>query len=455
MRTLILRDLRAHVSSRLGPFLAIVVATIIVGFGVAWIDTAVRVGGERAQTLTTTGVSVLVGSLIAAALVIGAVMKLSSGLRQRDYALWQLAGIAPNAVRRIILWQGVLLGVLGAATGCIGAALVAPSLGAMLSRPLSGPDPHLSLSVGGFAVVIVVIGGVTALSSLPAARRAARTPALIVLREPAPSLGRMRWLQLLALVLLLAAVALVVSRMRSGERAEIVYLGILLGPLVAAVLSAAGPVVFPLVLRAWTAVIPPRMSVAWFLARRGAQLKALQASAGITALLLALTFASTFFAVTGTATNAVALTGEVSADYYAFGSPAAFATLALLVGGPVLLSAVGAAVVVFVAGRDKNREIALLRACGARPPRILTVAVLEAVIHAVTAFILALIAVGAASMAVALGFLPRTETLVSPVVPLDILLPAFGVALVLVIAATLLPTIAALRRDVPEALSAT
>jgi len=455
MRTLVLRDLREHVASRLGPFLAIVVATIVVGFGVAWIDTAVRVGGDRAQTLTTTGVSVLVGSLIAAALVIGSVMKLSSGLRQRDYALWQLAGIAPDAVRRIVVWQGIVIGVLGAAVGCVGAALVAPSLGALLSEPLSSPDPHLSLSVGGFTVVIAVIGGVTALSSLPAARRAARTPALIVLREPAPSLGRMRWFSVAILVLLLGAVALVVSRMTSGDRAETVYLGILLGPLIAAALSAAGPLVFPFVLNAWTAVVPPRTSLAWFLARRGAQLKALQASAGITALLLALTFVSTFFAVTGTATNAIALTGEVSIDYYAFGSPASFATLALLVGGPVLLSAVGAAVVVFVAGRDKNREIALLRASGVRTPRVLAVAVLEAVIHAVTALILALVSVGTASLVVALGFLPRTGTLVTPVVPLEVLLPAFCAAFVLVVAATLLPTIAALRRDVPEALSAT
>ena len=111
----------------------------------------------------------------------------------------------------------------------------------------------------------------------------------------------------------------------------------------------------------------------------------------------------------------------------------------LMLGGPVLLCAIGAAVSVVMTSKSRTRDVALLIAGGARPrPRRGA-----AFIHAVTATLagMAAVAVSNAVTACAVG-MPLFDGL------------AFGEGLavslagfVLVLAATLVPTLAALRKE--------
>lgn len=120
-----------------------------------------------------------------------------------------------------------------------------------------------------------------------------------------------------------------------------------------------------------------------------------------------------------------------------------FTTSVLLLGGPILLCAVGAAVSVVMSSRTRTRDVALLIASGARPETLVAAAGFEALIHTATAT-LAGMAVAAASNAVVAAAVefPLFSGL------------AFGEGLVvsiagfvLVLAATLVPTLSALRKQ--------
>ena len=115
----------------------------------------------------------------------------------------------------------------------------------------------------------------------------------------------------------------------------------------------------------------------------------------------------------------------------------------LMMGGPVLLCAIGAAVSVVMTSKSRTRDVALLIAGGARPRTLLAAAACEAFIHAVTATLagMAAVAVSNAVTACAVG-MPLFDGL------------AFGEGLavslagfVLVLAATLVPTLAALGKE--------
>ena len=125
---------------------------------------------------------------------------------------------------------------------------------------------------------------------------------------------------------------------------------------------------------------------------------------------------------------------------------------ALLLGGPLLLAAVAAALVVFMSSRTRGHELAVLQASGATHRTIIFTAALEAVIYVITASILALAIIVASSVIIAAGLstaVPGTTTTIDAMPGL--IIAGIGCALILV--ATLGPTIVGLRRDVMRTLS--
>ncbi|PPH21812.1 hypothetical protein [Rathayibacter toxicus] len=145
----------------------------------------------------------------------------------------------------------------------------------------------------------------------PVCRSAARTSPLEMLREsapPEPRMSRLRWITAGALAVLLA-------RILNGRRSEIVGLAVLIGPVVAALVAVLGPIIFPRLIFGWTSLVPLWRATLWYLARHSAQHRAVQSSAGILTLLVAISLWGPLVAITETATNWVAITYEVSDDY--------------------------------------------------------------------------------------------------------------------------------------------
>lgn len=119
-----------------------------------------------------------------------------------------------------------------------------------------------------------------------------------------------------------------------------------------------------------------------------------------------------------------------------------------LLGGPLLIAGIGAAVTVFMSGGARQREVALLQAAGSSPRQIIVASVLEAVIYTLTAALLAFVAVIITAFIVSSSLgMPLTGIHY----PSIFIVTAFGFVLILI--ASLSPTIAALRRDVARTLA--
>lgn len=451
---LILHDLRRRPATRLGPLVTIVLSALVLGLGIAFIDTGLRQGGESGAVKLTSGASIAVGGGITAVLVMSATMRLASDLRRPDYARWQLAGVSPSAIRLVVLCQAALLGLIGSALACGAGAVLIPAAATALDQASYSPsDVHIPLSGSGMLVLVGTTTALAMFASLASARSAAATPAIVALREstpPATRMTRLRWATLLAAVI---ALGLTTHAMITGERAQTVYFGIMLGPVCALLLTSIGPLVFPAALYGWTALIPPTVSSAWYLARHSARHKALHSSAGITTLLLGITLVGSITAVTNTATNALTATREAAPDYYSFDRPGVLSTIALLVGGPVLLASAAAAVVVFIAGHDRTREEALLRATGATTATVMLRSLYEAAIYAGTAFLLGLLSISTTACITAAAFSIKSGKTILPAVDLGPPTAVFCGGFILVLLATVIPTLLAVRDNLPRRLA--
>jgi putative ABC transport system permease protein len=120
----------------------------------------------------------------------------------------------------------------------------------------------------------------------------------------------------------------------------------------------------------------------------------------------------------------------------------------ILLGGPLLLSAVTAAATVFMSGHAREREFALIRAAGSTHGAIRLAAVWEAVIYAATAAIL-----GTAATVIGGLIIAAKLSMPVPVVSFATLGLIAGGGLVLILAATVAPTTAALRHEIPRTLA--
>lgn len=444
MIRLLANDLRTNIATRIGPLVMIIAVALMIAFGIAFIPPN-----------TTTATYLITSTLIATALILGSIMVLAAGLRRQDYALWQLAGFEPRQIHQLVSGQNAVLGVIGSSIGALLAVPIVPTvLDEFIAGSLSVTRGEVHMNPSTFVAVVLVVTGVTVLFGRRAARSAAHTPVLEVLRESAPPEPRMTPKKWIAFGGLGLALALLLMKMAVGDRAEIIGLSLFFGPVLAGMLAAIGPLVFPRVILGWTSLIPLGRWKVWYLARHNAQHRAVQSSASIVSLLVSISVLGSFIATTGTATNWLQITHEVSESYYALNNPSGFAMVSLLVGGPLMLSCVGTAVVVFISGRDRSRENALLRSSGALSATIIAASILEAVIITVTAFLLSMIIVAITAILVAMSLSNHSGVSVMPEIPLLVpgIIAAIGATLVLL--ATVIPTAISLRQSVPGALAA-
>ncbi|KJC64272.1 ABC transporter permease [Agreia bicolorata] len=455
MIRLLLADLRTNLASRLGPLITIIGVTITLGVGLSLSATSVFYGGKIAQSMGTTATIVLVGAIIASGLVISSVQRIAVELRGRDYAIWQLAGVLPATIGRLVIAQSLVVAMAGALVGAIIADLIVPStIQALWREGLAKDGTIMRFGPGAALVDILAVTALVLISTIPAARRASRTPALAVLRESTPPMARMtlrRWIAVA--VSLLAITALVLGM--SGGRSELVGMGAMLPPVLVALAASVAPILYPRVLRLWTALLPARVSPAWYLGRHNARHKLSRSTAAITPMMVAVAIAGGPISDIATATNAILITRDSPPDYYTKDSSGNLALLLVLVGAPVAVATLGSAVVVFVTGRDRYRDNALLRAAGATNTTIVAASIAEALIHAATAFLLGLAGIALSASIIAALFMRETGGIpVMPYIPVAETAGIFAAGLALILVSTVGPTLLSLRADVPAMLAA-
>jgi putative ABC transport system permease protein len=447
MLRLVINDLAENLRIWVGALVVTAAAAAALSVAIGLLQTGAGAALREQLALTVLASAVIVFSVVATTVVISSVTRLTITLQRRSYALWQLIGVAPALVVTVVRGQLVIVALFGAV---LGIALTAPFVPAFLEFGLSASSGlqhvHGRFDLVGALWTVGAVVLIVWLSGLRPSRRAARVRAIEALRNPSPRDAGMTWGRWFAaaLTLLLAGsmlAALTTSDPRTGGSSVL-----LIGPMLTACAAAFGPLLFPFVLQVWTRIVPDRVSPSWFLARTTVAYDVSRSSATISAMLIVIALPGSIYAgfftygraigvITGTATSALA--------------PQSFL---LMLSGALLLSLVGAASTVAMASQTRARESALVQAAGGTTRVVVTRAAWEAVMHVGTAAIVAvgvLIATGAgealALNVVAPGTIPAFGAVAA--------LPAALVGLVLVLGATVVPTLLDARRTITAVLA--
>ena len=269
------------------------------------------------------------------------------------------------------------------------------------------------------------------------ARSAAKMPPVAALCEPeAARKGVTAMRALVSAVLGLGAWQIASSLFGAELRA--LSNSLFLPLLMVATLVPVAPAALSALMAAWTAPVPQRRLHAWYLARRTARYGLAASTSTETPIMVGFALVAGIFSLGGLLEGYIRQQGLTG-----YSATLDWTSSVLLLGGPVLLCAVGAAASVVMTSKTRTRDVALLVVAGARPGTLLAAAACEALVHAVTATLagMAVVIASNAVVASAVGMPPFSGL-------------AFGEGLVvslagfvLVLAATLVPTCAALRRE--------
>lgn len=328
----------------------------------------------------------------------------------------------------------------------IAVPLTQPAFDWLAARVPSLRDLAVGQNMWGALITVVIVSGLMLLGGQRAARRAGRVSAIEALRAPVDPKTRMsigRWV--IAGVGCLATIGLagglqIVGIVGIGQN------GLFVGLALSIVLAALAPLLLGPVLGLWTGLIPARASAGWFLARNACRYRIGQSTSAVVPLTIGLILIGPFTSVFSMFVSAQTATGGGGAQMDGEAN-------LIIFGAPLVLATVAAVVTVFMSGRAREREFALISAAGGTPRLVVRTAVLEAIIYAVTALILGLVVTVATSIVVWISFArvaPRTVLAVE-VVPMLIL---FGIGLIGLLAATVIPTALSVRMSVREALAA-
>lgn len=446
MTRLVFRDLLSNVAIWLGALVVTAAAGAAVSVAAGLLTTGFGLSFVYLAGLSTLASIAIVLTVISIVAVLGNVTRLTVDLQRRSYALWQLIGVPAARVTWIVRGQLAVVTVIGSTLGTLAAAPFLPALlrfGLSDSSGLQDVTPRTL--AGSQLVVIALVTAVVVFGSITTSRRAGEVRAIEVLRDSDAAAARMgpaRWILLTGTLVLAGTLTWSVGNGRGGGSGQL----LLIGPLFTAAAVCAVPLVSAPLLRAWTAVIPDSFSTSWFLARNAAAFQVGRSVATISALVVTIGLPGSFFA--SLATNGNFVRSATGATMGTIG-PGSFL---ILLGGPLLVSLAGAAATVLMATRTREQETALVQAAGASRGLVVQRAIWEAVVLVVTAALIA----AAALLATGLGMAASLSRVAVTAPDFGVLPAAVAIAasIVVIVAASVIPVLSAVRHPIRNVLAA-
>lgn len=159
----------------------------------------------------------LIGAMAALGLfttvfVVASMLVLSTGMRRREIGLLRTIGAAPGQIRRMILGEAAVVGLLGSIGGCLAGIAAAPLLRDILKGlDVTAPDLRISVAAWPLLTASAIGIGVSVIGAWAAGRKAAKVApieALLDGRSVNSSMGRGRWITGLSVLGLGAALAI-------------------------------------------------------------------------------------------------------------------------------------------------------------------------------------------------------------------------------------------------------
>jgi putative ABC transport system permease protein len=165
-------------------------------------------------------------ALVVGAFIIFNTFSITVAQRTREFGLLRTLGASRSQIMREVVYEGLMLGVAGAALGLLGGIVLAPALDQLFkSFGADLPDSGTVLETRTIVVSLLVGIGVTVAAGLPPALRATRVPPLAAMREgvgiPPRPLPTRRTLMIRFALYLLVVVA---ARVFVGGGAAVVLL---------------------------------------------------------------------------------------------------------------------------------------------------------------------------------------------------------------------------------------
>lgn len=439
-----------------GSLIVIIASSALCAAALAQFETAALLSDAEGESLRSMSQGIVAFGLLAAIAITAATTNLAVASGRRGYALLQLAGLLPRQLTFMVLAQLVMLAVIGTGIGVGVGRLIAQPLLDLAIRETSIPAAvNVAYGGGTVAWAFGLFAGIVVLAGIRAAVRAGHVPPIEALREPEPPrirMGVLRWVatgvaSLTTLGLGIGVATTAPSLTSAGQSlgvSLIIGLGLMFSIALTALTASLGPVIYPVVLRAWTAIVPPGLSGAWFLARRSCRYRITQSTAAITPLMVGIALPGSVYTLFLTADDAMTVgggSGEINS-----------ASIFTILGPALLLAALGSAAVIFMTGRTRARDNALVSISGGTIITATLSAILEAVIYVVTALLIATAIFGIVGIAVSTAFshtMPETV----PVYGFATALVIAAVGFIIVGSATVLPTITPTRRTIPSLLA--
>mgnify|MGYP000920008549 FL=1 len=453
MTAFVWKDMRHHARQWLWSLLVTTTGGAFIGVIIVSWWSALQWSTAQSSSSEYIGLTHILGSNLitysglSVAVVISTTLALTVAAQARSHALWKIIGIPSRRIRRIILAQ---IGVVGLLGGLIGALLSAPVTRWYLltwrELELYPADMPVIMPVFAPPLTIGLTTAFSLLGGLGAARRAASTPEMQALREAVAPAARTRvWQWVVAGVLLLGVVAVAVITLvdpnvlaatgaldpetateMAAHRAEdpgtlggsMVLLGMI------AILCIPNWTIRPL-LTGWTSLIPGR-SPAWFAARANARHRSTMSLTTIVPFGIAVGMTGVVYSIVGTA-RATGTTDAVNGF--------------LAIAVPIfIISGAGGVANIAMVGSTRRQENALLGVIGARRSTLMATTILEGAIYATTGILFGS-AVTVLSAASAALFSSGGMRVLIAGLPLGILAPVVVVVLVLAVATTWLPAL--------------
>jgi len=400
----------------------------------------------------------LVFCAVIGGLVIGSSTSLVVDSRRGSLARLALTGATPGQVVSTVMSQLV---VVSLASSLIGAALaylaLQPTLNYLAyerSEETTVLAPTAVYALWPVLLVSLFAVGLALLGGFKQARRASRIPPVEALRQASGGgeqrMTVWRWLRAgFSLLLIAAAYGAIpaITEVRTKETiSNLIIMSLCLLILGAALLASLAPLVVGPLTRAWTRIVPS-VDPSWDLTRSTTVAKGARLTKSVIPVMLAIGLLFGMLALVDTFQSSALANGFDEKL-----SHAGPATLAISLGLPLLIALAGGVGSLVMMSKQRDAELALSGILGTTPGQRLAMPVLEGVIISVTGAIMSLVMVAIPVGFLAIGFpAARFAFAFSPSYLTFAI--AFSLALAITVAATLLPTLASLRRPEPRVIA--
>lgn len=442
MLKLIFSDLKTNKATWLGAFFVAITCGYIGGWVISILGTAQFYVGAVYKNINQAGTILFLFSIVAGLAVISAVAKLTVDAQRKSYALWQLVNVSPRKVIVVVLAQLFVVAILGAICGTLLSGIsFSPLFPLVFSARKIFEEVIPRVDLSSMPIVWLGVACIFLFGGLKAARTAGRTTPLQALTSQPLKKLDMTWIRLLLFAVLLTitvwfSYSIIVDGPNNGMDRSI-YLPILL----VGTLVPIAPVLFLLFMRIWTLLVPQRC-VVWFLARRMALYNFSLSTSVQTPIMVGFGMVAGILTIINTMKHYATDIGITN-----FNGLDLTSTI-LAMGGPILLSAVGAAASIGMTARSRTSDVKLLAISGASPRTLILAAICETFIHSANATFVGIIAVAASNYIVSKGLmiLPFVDITITDGLIVSLL------GFIMIAITVLTPTLFALsRKDVIQA----